>query len=244
MQTVKRFACCCALLAMLFSSCGCDAYADVYDGYDGHVNAAITLPAPRAYGDMSVEAALLNRRSQRDFTDQALSLEQLSQILWAAYGVTMPHPAANLRGGLRTAPSAGAVFPLEIYAVVGDVEGLEPGVYRYISENHSLVKTISGDVRGPLTQAALSQSWVGSAPVTIVYSAVFDRITARYGSRGIPYAYIELGHSAQNVYLQAVALGLGTVAVGAFIDDMVAHILQLPENETPLYLMPVGHYHN
>ena len=201
------------------------------------------LPPPKTDGTMSVEMALANRRSQRNFQDRAISAEQLSQILWAAYGITMPHPAPQLRGGFRTTPSAGALFPLEIHVVIGNVEGIEPGVYRYISEEHKLVRTINEDVRHELMIAALRQPMVAHAPVTIVYSAVFSRITGRYGERGIRYAYMELGHSAQNVYLQAEALGLGTVAVGAFIDDRVMEILELPVNETPLYLMPVGYFY-
>ena len=201
------------------------------------------LPPPNLEGMVSVEAALAGRRSQRNFRDKAISTEQLSQILWAAYGITLPNPHPQLRGGFRTTPSAGALFPLEIYVVVGNVEGLAPGVYRYISSEHKLVKVIDGDVRNELMAAALRQTMVGTAPATIVYTAVFDRMTGRYGERGIRYTYIELGHSAQNVYLQAEALGLGTVAVGAFTDDRVIQILELPEDEVPLYLMPIGYFY-
>ena len=201
------------------------------------------LPPPVLDGDVSVEAALFNRRSQRNFIDQAITAEQLSQILWAAYGVTQPRPdLPNLRGGLRTTPSAGALYPLEIYAIVGNVIGIEPGVYRYISEEHKIVRVIDRDVRAELTEAALRQRMVSDAPASIFYSAVFDRMTGRYGERGILYTYIEVGHSAQNVYLQAEALGLGTVAIGAFIDDRVREVLNLPDDETPLYLMPFGYF--
>ena len=199
------------------------------------------LPAPRTDGTMSVERALANRRSHRDFQDRPISAEQLSQILWAAYGITLPLPHPGLRGGLRTTPSAGALYPLEIYVIVGNVEGIEPGVYRYISEEHKIVRIIDRDVRHELSNAALGQRMVREAPVTLFYSAVFSRMTARYGERGIRYVFMEIGHSAQNVYLQAEALGLGTCAIGAFIDSQVRQVLQLPANEEPLYLMPIGY---
>jgi len=201
------------------------------------------LPAPRTDGTVSVETALANRRSQRNFQDRAISAEQLSQILWAAYGITLPSARPQLRGGFRTTPSAGALFPLEVFAIVGNVEGIEPGVYRYIPDGHKIVRIVDRDVRNELMIAALGQRMVGAAPVSVFYSAVFSRSTGRYGERGIRYVYIELGHSAQNVYLQAEALGLGTVAVGAFIDTRVSQILGLPANETPLYIMPIGYFY-
>ena len=203
------------------------------------------LPAPRTDGDMSVERALAARRSRRHFQDRALSKEQLSQILWAAYGITYPIPNhPNLRGGLRTAPSAGALFPLEIYVIVGNVEGIEPGVYRYISSEHKLVRTIAGDMRNQLSDAALGQRMISDAPATVFFSAVFSRMTGRYGPRGRRYVYMEIGHSAQNIYLQAEALGLGTCAIGAFTDSRVRQVLQLPANEEPLYIMPIGYFYD
>jgi SagB-type dehydrogenase family enzyme len=198
----------------------------------------ILLPSPQTDGEISVEKALANRRSHRGFQDRALSKEQLSQLLWAAYGITSPER------GLRTAPSAGALYPLEIYAIAGSVDGIDPGVYKYISEEHKLVRIIDGDVRRELAEAALDQRMIAAAPAAVFYSAVFDRITGRYGDRGIMYAYMEAGHSAQNVYLQAEAMGLGTCAVGAFTGDRVREILNLAANEEPLYLMPVGYYYN
>jgi len=193
------------------------------------------LPSPKTDGGVSVEKALADRRSRRDFTDAPLSVEQLSQLLWAAYGTTSPE-------GLRTAPSAGALYPLEVYAVVGNVAGIEPGVYRYVSGEHEIVRTVEGDVRERLSAATSGQSMVGKAPVSIFYSGVFERTTQRYGERGIKYVYMELGHSAENVYLQAEALGLGACVVGAFADNSVTELLSLPADEEPLYLMPVGFY--
>jgi SagB-type dehydrogenase family enzyme len=202
------------------------------------------LPAPNTDGTMSVEQALNNRRSYRNFTNKALSQEQLSQILWAAYGVTKPRETPEfLRGGLRTAPSAGALYPFEIYVIVGNVIGIETGVYKYDSKNNTIVKTIDQDVREELCKASWNQSMVKDAPISVFYSAIYSRMTNKYGDRGRErYVCMDLGHSAQNVYLQAEALNLGTCAIGAFEDKKVSIILQLPEEEEPLYIMPVGYY--
>ena len=201
------------------------------------------LPSPKTDGSVSVEKALSNRRSQRNFQDRELSTDQLSQILWAAYGVTRPMPEhPSLKGGLRTAPSAGAMYPFEIYAVAGKVKGIESGVYKYIPHEHKITRTIDKDIRVNLSAAALGQTMIRDAPVTIVYSAVFSRMTSRYGERGRErYVCIDLGHSAQNIYLQTEALRLGTCAIGAFTDSKVSQTLQLPAEEEPLYLMPVGY---
>jgi len=200
------------------------------------------LPTPQNDGNMSVEEALASRRSRRNFQDKALSMEQLSQILWAAYGITLPMPDRS-GGGFRTTPSAGATFPLEVYVAVGNVYGLSPGIFQYNSENHTLIRLSNNDIRQELSNAALGQRMVANAPATIFYTAVMPRITERYGERGIRYAYMELGHSAQNVYLQAEALGLGTVAIGAFDDNMVRAIFSLASGEYPLYLMPIGYFY-
>ena len=194
------------------------------------------LPPPQTEGLVSVEEALYRRRSRRNFRDTALSKEQLSQILWAAYGISEG-------GRLRTSPSAGALYPLEIYVVIGNVTGIKPGVYRYVPEEHKIIRTLDGDVRSELSAAALNQTMVRDAPISVVYIAIFDRVVARYGERGRErYVFMEIGHSAQNVYLQAEAMGLGTCAIGAFIDEVVSELLKLPANETPLYIMPVGYF--
>ena len=197
---------------------------------------AYMLPPPEIEGEISVEEALANRRSRRSFQDTALSAEQLSQILWAAYGITEP------TRGLRTAPSAGALYPLEIYVVIGSVTGIDAGLYKYDPHEHKIIKVIDGDVREELSTAVLSQAMVRSAPITVMYTAVFSRITERYGERGRErYVYMEIGHSAQNIYLQAEALGLGTCAIGAFTDSRVSELLSLPADEEPLYFLPVGY---
>ncbi|MEA3459135.1 MAG: SagB/ThcOx family dehydrogenase [Chloroflexota bacterium] len=193
----------------------------------------IKLPQPRYDSDVSIEETLLKRRSVRDYTGELLTLEEVSQLLWAAQGITADW-------GGRTAPSAGATYPLETYLVVGDVEGLEEGVYKYNPHRHELCKVLDGDKRVELARAALEQDWVKEGAVDIVLTAVYERTTVRYGQRGTRYVHMEAGHAAQNVYLQAVALNLGTVVVGAFYDDQVKKVLRLPKEEHPLYIIPVG----
>lgn len=194
----------------------------------------IRLPASRLDGDMSVERALSVRRSVRDYRDAPLTLAESSQLLWAAQGVTAP------REGLRTAPSAGATYPLELYLIAGRVQGLAAGVYRYGPHQHELVSVRGGDVRGLLAAAALGQTFIEQAAAVLVITAVYERTTRRYGDRGVRYVHMEAGHASQNVYLQAVALRLGTVVVGAFDDARVQQILHAPPGEHALYLMPVG----
>jgi len=195
-----------------------------------------TGPHPKTCGSISVEEALAKRRSIREYADKSLTIEQLMQLLWAAQGITLrPY-------GFRTAPSAGATYPLEIYLVTkrSGVEGLEAGIYHYEPRDHRLVERIAGDFSGQLMAAALDQEWVGSAPVNFVITAVFDRTTGKYGERGVRYVWQETGHAAQNIYLQAVALGLGNVVVGAFHDAEVQRILELSDLEKPAYVIPVG----
>ncbi|MBO3832083.1 MAG: SagB/ThcOx family dehydrogenase [Candidatus Brockarchaeota archaeon] len=141
---------------------------------------------------------------------------------------------------LRTAPSAGALYPLEIYLVVGSVEGLAPGVYKYLPNGHEIIRILDGDKRVPLADAALDQAWVRNAAVNIVITAVYGRTTGKYGERWIRYVHFEAGHAAQNICLQAVALNLGLVTVGAFYDEQVKTVLSLPVEEQPLYIIPVG----
>jgi len=198
--------------------------------------AVINLPPPETTGRMSVEEAIARRRSRRSYTEEPLSLQDLSQLMWAAQGITDPQT------GKRAAPSAGATYPLEVYVVVGSggVEGLAEGVYHYHPVGHRLERVLEGDVRSSLADAALGQAWVREAPVSIVIAAVYERTTARYGERGIRYVHMEAGHVGQNLYLQAEARGLGMVVVGAFLDDEVQRLLQLPPDQKPLYIIPVG----
>ncbi len=194
---------------------------------------SVALPQVRLVGEMTVEEALYERRSIREYADAPLALEDISQLLWAAQGITVGW-------GGRTAPSAGGLYPLEVYLVAGEVIGLEAGIYRYIPHEHEVVKIRSGDVREELTAASVRQSCVRDGAITLVISAVYERTTVRYGDRGVRYVHMEAGHAAQNVYLQAVALDLGTVVVGAFNDDEVKDLLEMPKEESPLYVIPVG----
>jgi SagB-type dehydrogenase family enzyme len=193
----------------------------------------ISLPMPRLTGEQSLEALLQQRRSVREYQDAGLSLAEVSQLLWAAQGITHAEE-------LRTAPSAGALYPLELFVVVGDLEGMNVGVYHYQPEGHRLRLIKQQDHRRALARAALSQPWVSEAAAVLVFAGVVERTTKKYGQRGIRYVHIEVGHAAQNAFLQTEALGLATVVVGAFDDDAVAEVLGLPSEAQPLLLMPIG----
>jgi SagB-type dehydrogenase family enzyme len=193
----------------------------------------IKLSEPRYDGNVSIERALKKRRSIREYSDKPLTLTEVSQLLWAAQGKTR-----STFG--RTAPSAGALYPIEVYLVVGNVTGLSKGIYKYQPENHELLRIADVDKQGDLCSAALGQGCVRGGAVVIVFAAVYERTTQKYGQRGIRYVHVEIGHAAQNVYLQAVSLNLGTVVVGAFNDNKVHKIMDMPEEEQPLCIMPVG----
>ena len=195
----------------------------------------VRLPKPRLRGRMSVEEALARRRSRREYLEKPLTLAQVSQILWSAQGITEP------TWGFRTAPSAGATYPLEVYLVVREdgVEGLEPGVYHYNPHRHELELIRRGDYSLELMAACLDQSWVGEAAVNLVITAIYERTTKWYGERGYRYVYMEVGHVGENVYLQCEALGLGCVVIGAFYDGEVKEILGVEEE--PMYVIPVGY---
>jgi SagB-type dehydrogenase family enzyme len=192
------------------------------------VGEEIALPAPRLSGPMSLEEVIAKRRSVREFAPQELTLAELSQLLWAAQGITDPQ-------GFRAAPSAGALYPLEVYVVTPQ------GLYRYVPQGHKLVVLSHDDLRVQLWAVSLMQSAVREAPAVIVVTAVYARTAAKYGYRAERYVKLEAGHAAQNVLLQATALGLGGVPIGAFDDAGVQRVLGLPADHEPLYLMPVGH---
>lgn len=187
----------------------------------------IGLPAPLQKSGVSLEEALVKRKSVRRFTPKPLSLGQISQLLWAGQGKNRP-------GFGRTAPSAGALYPLELFIVVKE------GVFGYLPGRHQMAMTIPGDLRTQLAAASLGQGCVRDAPATIVISGVVERTAAKYGTRAERYMHMEAGHAAQNILLEAVALGLGGVPVGAFDDLRVKRLLGLPANHAPLYLIPVG----
>jgi SagB-type dehydrogenase family enzyme len=193
----------------------------------------VKLPDPGLTGDVSLEEALATRRSIREYSQLPLSLEELSQMLWAAQGITSDT-------GARTAPSAGGLYPLEVYVAVGRVNNLSPGIYRYQPKGHELISIKEGDFRGDLAGAALDQSWVKEAAIDVIISFASNRITPKYGDRGIRYAHLEAGHAAQNLCLQTTVLDLGAVTIGAFDDEKVKELLGIPKEETPLYIIPVG----
>ena len=198
-----------------------------------NLGGVIKLPEPRRDSKISLEAALGRRQSVREFNREALTLAEVSQLLWAAQGITDSE-------GRRTVPSAGALYPLEVLLVTGKEGALPAGVYRYRPQGHDLVRLAEGDMRTRLAAAALEQEWLSDAPVTIVIAAVYARTANKYRQRAERYVHMEVGHAAQNVHLQAVALNLGTVVVGAFDDAQVKRVLSLAANEDPLCLMPVG----
>jgi SagB-type dehydrogenase family enzyme len=188
----------------------------------------IALPAPRLKGEMSLEEILAARRSVREFTDKELMLEEISQLLWAAQGITAAW-------GGRTAPSAGALYPLEVYVATVD------GLYHYVPQGHKAIVESRADLRGELWRAGLSQNAIREAPAVFIVTAVYARTEKKYGERAERYIKLEAGHAAQNLLLQAVSLGLGGVPIGAFYDDQVQSALSLPSDHEPLYLIPMGH---
>ena len=194
----------------------------------------VKLPEPDAAGRSHIEELIAKRRSIRKYADRELSEPVISRFLWAAQGISS-------KEGFRTSPSAGALYPLEIHVIAGKGSGLEPGIYRYIPEEHTLIQEIAGDVREILSKAALSQPMIKNAHASIVISAVYPRITGKYGKRGIRYTHMEAGHSAQNVCLLGVELGIGTCSIGAFEDEEVKKVLKLSADEEPLYILPLGY---
>ncbi len=196
----------------------------------------IALPLPRLDGAVSVEKALAGRRSIREFTASPITIAEVSQLLWAAQGIN------GTRGDreLRTAPSAGALYGLETYILAANVTGLAQGLYRYTPKGHTITFLMPGDLRAKLSDAALKQSCLTGCAAVIVFATVYERISKKYVERGVKFAHMEAGHASQNVYLESEALGLGTVAVGSFMESDVKKILGLPADQEPLYLMPVG----
>ena len=190
-------------------------------------NDMVKLPVPD-YTDRSIEECIEQRRSVRSYKDKALTLQQISNILWSCQGLTEEDY------GLRAVPSAGATYPLVVFVAKSD------GLFRYIPESHGLKQEMAKDIRRDIANAALGQSFINDAGLVVVITAIYARTTQRYGERGVRYVHIEAGHCAQNIHLEAVALGLGSVPVGAFHDDRLSAVLKL-KNEKPLYIIPVGY---
>ena len=209
-------------------------------GVSGRANSAVKrqlqvrLPSPRSEGILSLEGAISSRRSVRNYSSNPISLEQLSQILWAAQGIT--------HNGLRSSPSAGALYPMELYVIIrsNGVENVVAGIYHYDNRNHTMTLVKQGDFSEDLQRATDDQESVGAAAVNIVITAIFERTTSKYGGRGIQYIFQESGHISQNMSLQACALGLASVAMGAFQEDAVVKVLGVAGNERPIYVHAIG----
>jgi SagB-type dehydrogenase family enzyme len=196
----------------------------------------IKLPKPE-YRGMILEEAIKKRRSVRNYSPKAMSIAQLSQLLFAAQGIT-----GKMYGQpLRSTPSAGALYPFEIYIIVNNVKDLPQGIYHYSILKHAIELIKAGDFSSQITNAGLKQEMLGEADVTFVLSAIFNRVRHKYGERGFRYVYMEAGHISQNIYLQAVSLGLGSVGVGAFLDKEVNQLIGVDgHNEAAIYLHAVG----
>lgn len=228
-RTVLRGAAATAGMSSLISSRGAGATEQSAPGGPVRDREEISLPKPKLKGEMTLEEAISRRRSVRDFTHRPLSMGEIGQLLWAAEGIT------GRASHLRAHPSAGALHPLEVYLVTVD------GIFHYRPEGHRLRLVRPGDRREALDRAAYGQSFVAEAPCVIAIAAVYARTTGKYRDRGrMRYVPMDAAHAAQNVLLQAVALDLGAVPVGAFDDEAVRAVLGTPANEVPLYLIPVG----
>ena len=198
------------------------------------------LPLPLTQGTVSVEQAINQRRTVRKFASRPLDVHQVSQLLWSAQGIT------EKNGIKRAAPSAGALYPTNIYVVAGhnSVAHMEAGVYQYEPKGHVLSLVVKSDLREVVARAALSQMWIARAPLSIVITAEFKRITVKYKKRGVIYAVIEAGHMGQNLFLQAEALGLKAGIVGAFYEKKLIEAIRIPPSHEPLLIMPIGYHLN
>jgi len=201
----------------------------IFSGSIAWAAKVIPLPAPNTSSQFSLEESIAKRRSEREFQEKTITMNQLSQLLWAAQGIT------DQTFGFRAAPSAGSLYPLFIYVAKSD------GLFRYIPDGHKLVQISNQDIRSAMSRAALGQSDIREAPVDIIITANFCITQAKYGARAFRYVCMEVGHAAENIQLQAVALGLSSVTVGAFWDDVIRTNLQLPETQDPMYIIPIGY---
>ncbi len=214
------------LVAVLFALAGCEAPPLAASTPRGEI---LTLPAPSSSGTMPLEAALARRRSIRSFTAEPLTTAELSQLVWAAQGITDPSR------GYRSAPSAGALFPLELYLVKAD------GIFHYLPHGHRLERVAETDQRAELASAAYGQDALRRAALDLVIVGVLERTRVKYGARAEAFVNLEAGHAAQNLLLEATAMGLGAVPIGGFEESALARALPLAPGETPLYIVSIGH---
>lgn len=187
----------------------------------------LELPKPFLKGSKSLEECIYKRESVRSYKDKVIEIEKVSQILWAAQGK---------KGHKRTVPSAGATYPLEIYITLKN-----KGYFHYNFDRHTLELITDEDVSGKITAASWNQQFISEAYLNVIICAIFTRTTQRYGERGVRYVFIEVGHCAQNIHLEAVSLGLTSVPIGAYEDEKVKALLDLPKNVEPLYIIPIGY---
>eukprot|EP01124_Arcella_intermedia_P010640 TRINITY_DN17160_c0_g1_i1.p1 TRINITY_DN17160_c0_g1~~TRINITY_DN17160_c0_g1_i1.p1 ORF type:complete len:266 (-),score=70.14 TRINITY_DN17160_c0_g1_i1:11-700(-) len=202
-------------------------------------NIEITLPPPCHDGTVSLEHTLKIRRSAHNFNSlKPLTLAQLSQLLWAAQGVTKIDVDGDT---YHTAPSGGSMQPLDIYALIGNIPGISPGAYHYIPRTHKLIQTASGEHREVVSKLSCNQEWMARAPVIFLITGEYQRSAAKYGAAGKQYTIIEVGHVGQNIFLQSMALGLACAIIGAFQEDNIIKLLNIPQNHIPYSIMPVGY---
>ncbi len=195
----------------------------------------VPLPSVETPPAMPLAETIARRRSLRDYADRALTLAELSWLLYCASGITAP------ASGLRAAPSAGAQFPIETYVAANRVEGLAPGLYHYAVKQHALHRVREGELAAAIMRAGLGQEFLAQAGVVFVLTAIFQRLRWRYRERTYRYALLEAGHIGQNLYLAAEAAGLGACAVGAYFDDQLNQLLEVDgEEEAALYVLAVG----
>ena len=224
-----------ALLAIAGST-GIVSASDQHAQGDAQISSlsVIQLPAISPDGAKPLERAIMERRSMREFRENApVALSDIAHLLWAAQGRTSDD-------GKRTVPSAGALYPLETYLMAEHVTGLKPGIYRYLPLSHELASLRSGPVLMQVVKAALNQDWMEKAGAVIIIAADYSRTAIKYGNRAERYVHIEAGHAAQNVCLEVLALNLGTTVVGAFDDKKLAGVLGLPAAQSPLVILPIG----
>jgi SagB-type dehydrogenase family enzyme len=218
-------------IAVIFSIAGVYMFTNGKKAEKKEEKNVIYLPKPQFSGKISIETALLKRRSIRKYTDSPLTLKETGQLLWAAQGIT------NERG-FRTAPSAGAVYPMNLYIIVQNAGGMEKAIYRYIPQGHKLLKIKN---TSKINFSKISrQSWISKASVIFVITADYKRISEVYGGWGVKFANMEAGHIAQNIQLQGVSIAVGSCVVGAFEGIEISALLNLTQKETPVYLVAVG----
>lgn len=228
MRTNKNIASVIIILLLSISLLSC-SQKDTAPATEVVKTETMELPEPSIKSKLSLEETIYNRRSVREFSAEKLSLEDISQVLWAAQGIT------DSSTGFRSSPSAGALYPLELFFIT------EEGLYHYIPEGHKAEKLASEDKRAALAKACVSQDFIEQAPLSIVITAVFERTEQKYGERGKRYVYLEAGHACQNILLQATSLGLGAVPVGAFYDEELIKVLGITKDHFPIYVIPLGH---